>query len=330
MTSAIMKAVPAINMSVTSINLSLSPPVQVPVPVVNNGTNTSIPATIPPPQPGALINPEIFWQAISLIFMHGIGVIDAGGTNYGYVYNNGNGSYSFTNRATFPNMTPNATLALLEPLYASLSNIGAGIELPDLSMMVQYASGKRDGAGDDLVNTRYRSQLLPRNNWKTAAVFNKTMVAIRKGVEAGYTFHHMMYGATEAVAGWPGADSGVNPAWREAAMHAMFMEVQPVGISAQEARDRDARIKQYTDLWRELTPTPGAYLNEGDPTEPNWQQAFFGNKYQKLLDIKQKRDPWGLFWAQTTVGSEVWEVITSDGYPGSQNGKLCRAKGAGM
>jgi hypothetical protein len=33
---------------------------------------------------------------------------------------------------------------------------------------------------------------------------------------------------------------------------------------------------------------------------------------EHVAQIKKKADPWGLFWAPTTVGSEVWEVITAD------------------
>jgi hypothetical protein len=31
-----------------------------------------------------------------------------------------------------------------------------------------------------------------------------------------------------------------------------------------------------------------------------------------------------VFWAATTVGSEVWEVRSPGGYPGRQDGRLCR------
>ncbi|KAH8769557.1 hypothetical protein BGZ57DRAFT_987025 [Hyaloscypha finlandica] len=48
---------------------------------------------------------------------------------------------------------------------------------------------------------------------------------------------------------------------------------------------------------------------------------------EHVAQIKKKTDPWGLFWAPTTVGSEVWEVITADGLP-TQNGPPCGAQSA--
>ena len=83
-------------------------------------------------------------------------------------------------------------------------------------------------------------------------------------------------------------------------------------------------MQSYVQLLRDVSPGAGSYMNEGDPGEPDWQQAFYGDHYERLLEIKQKYDPWSLFWAPTTVGSEGWEVRSVDGYPNSQNGRLCR------
>lgn len=86
-------------------------------------------------------------------------------------------------------------------------------------------------------------------------------------------------------------------------------------------------MQGYMALLRDVSPGAGSYMNEGDPGEPNWQQAFYGANYARLLEIKRKWDPTGVFWAPTTVGSEGWAVQVVDGYPNSQNGRLCRVAG---
>lgn len=65
-----------------------------------------------------------------------------------------------------------------------------------------------------------------------------------------------------------------------------------------------------------LMTTPAAYLNEADFNQPNWQQAFYGTNYAKLLSIKNKYDPNGIFWGPTAVGSDAWAAAA--------DGRLCK------
>ena len=65
-----------------------------------------------------------------------------------------------------------------------------------------------------------------------------------------------------------------------------------------------------------ITPGGGAYVNEADFRQPNFQDTFYGDSYNTLLAIKDKYDPKGLFYALTAVGSERW---TS-----RPDGRLCR------
>ncbi len=52
-------------------------------------------------------------------------------------------------------------------------------------------------------------------------------------------------------------------------------------------------------------------LSESNYFNDTWQQAFWGNNYQKLRDVKTKYDPDGLFFVYHGVGSEAW---SSDGF----------------
>lgn len=74
---------------------------------------------------------------------------------------------------------------------------------------------------------------------------------------------------------------------------------------------------------RELAPNSGAYVNEADPTEPNWQRAFWGSNYPRLLNLKKKWDPDGVFWCRPCVGNELWTVTGADGL-GQDGGTICR------
>lgn len=80
----------------------------------------------------------------------------------------------------------------------------------------------------------------------------------------------------------------------------------------------------------ELAPDTGAYGNEADPTEHDWQNTFYGLNYEKLLETKRKWDSKGIFWYKNGVGSEDWEPR---GQWGIENGvgqnpvQLCKQSG---
>jgi hypothetical protein len=303
-----MKAYPPINVSSTSLSLTVST------------ASTS----------GAVRDVETFWQGVASYYRFASKALDAGGYGFSYIYPMANNTYRFTTSTSFPGMAPTVAFNFMQPLYDTLKKVGVNVANPTIAAARPYGAA-RGGTGDQPVNTRYRSRLLPRENWEDDTLFNRTMKAIRTAVEAGFEnnfyFHGTLTSPTEEVAGWPGSDSAVIPAWRKNRMHAMLMDVQPAGLTAQEAKDRDSIIQRSMGLMRDASPGAGSYMNEGDPGEPNWQQAFYGDNYNRLLGIKQKWDPTGVFWAPTTVGSEGWAVKVVDGYPNSQNGRLCRVAG---
>lgn len=67
----------------------------------------------------------------------------------------------------------------------------------------------------------------------------------------------------------------------------------------------------------QLTPGGGAYLNEADLNQPNFQYTFYGNNYGKLSMIKNKYDPYDMFYGRTSVGSDDWEE--------QDDGRLCKS-----
>ena len=310
-TSVIMKAYPPITMVTTSLLLSC-----------NTGSSSA--------SAFRTNDTELFWDALAVYLRFERTIVDAGGVDWNYLTPLGNDRFDFNTRMTFPNRTGEEVAALLAPLYDDLNALGANLTSPSADTLrpIPYASGQSPAPGAPLADTRYRSRLFPRANWDDDDLYAQTFAAIRAAVEAGYTFHGLAIAPTEDVAGWPGRTAAVNPAWRRGVLHAILIGPQPKGLSAAEARQEEEDIQVYMEAWRQVSPGAGAYMNEGDPGEPEWKQAFFGSNYARLEMIKRERDPWGVFWAATTVGSDEWEVRTEDGYPRSQNGRLCRV-GAG-
>jgi FAD/FMN-containing dehydrogenase len=75
-----------------------------------------------------------------------------------------------------------------------------------------------------------------------------------------------------------------------------------------EAEAARAAVNAAMKAIRDATPRAGSYVNETDYFEPGWQQAFWGENYERLLAIKRRWDPTGLFTCHHCVGSETdWQ-----------------------
>jgi hypothetical protein len=62
---------------------------------------------------------------------------------------------------------------------------------------------------------------------------------------------------------------------------------------------------------RKVAPAAGAYVAESDFFEDRWQTSYWGPNYPRLLSVKKKYDPGGLFFVHHGVGSEDW---SADGF----------------
>jgi FAD/FMN-containing dehydrogenase len=62
---------------------------------------------------------------------------------------------------------------------------------------------------------------------------------------------------------------------------------------------------------RKVAPADGAYVAESSYFQPDWQRAYWGTNYPRLLAVKARYDPTGLFFARHGVGSENW---SEDGF----------------
>ena len=77
------------------------------------------------------------------------------------------------------------------------------------------------------------------------------------------------------------------------------------------ARDAPAHAAKAMEELLKIAPDAGAYVSESDYFQVDWQRAFWGTNYPRLLEIKRKYDPRGLFFVHHGVGSEDW---SEDGF----------------
>ncbi|KAM0554927.1 hypothetical protein ACHAPJ_006663 [Fusarium lateritium] len=113
-------------------------------------------------------------------------------------------------------------------------------------------------------------------------------------------------------------NNSLNPSWRNATVHLITGQSWTDSTNESQVRSivHDMTYRKLT-LLRQLDPVQGAYINEANSIEPDWQWSFYGPNYARLRDIKDKYDLDGLLWCPQCVGSEDWVQ--------RQDGRLCRA-----
>jgi len=77
------------------------------------------------------------------------------------------------------------------------------------------------------------------------------------------------------------------------------------------AHARADRVHAAMQALSACAPGAGSYVNETDYFQADWQHAFWGPNYPRLLRTKRRYDPAGLFTVHHGVGSESW---SADGF----------------
>ena len=72
------------------------------------------------------------------------------------------------------------------------------------------------------------------------------------------------------------------------------------------AREHADAIDKAMNEVRKLLPDAGSYVSESNFFDEAWQESFWGLNYPRLLAVKEKYDPDGLFFVHHGVGSEGW------------------------
>lgn len=165
----------------------------------------------------------------------------------------------------------------------------------------------------NISTSQYGGRLIPRST----IVNNNTnfMKACRNITENDVVFIGV---GTDVSAPAKTVSNAVLPAWRSALVHATLST--PWNFTAPWADMIALQDKMTYSIMPQIeavTPGSGAYMNEADFRQPDYQDVFFGSNYNKLLRIKHKWDPNHLFYAIKSVGSEFWKVAA--------NGRMCRA-----
>ncbi|RHZ57417.1 uncharacterized protein CDV56_108069 [Aspergillus thermomutatus] len=114
----------------------------------------------------------------------------------------------------------------------------------------------------------------------------------------------------------PGSNA-VLPAWRDALFTSSAGVSFPDNTTVQGLQLIQAKVNTWQDWVKALTPGSGSYINEATYDNPDWKSDYYGNNYERLLQVKKKYDGNFTLWQHTSVGADVY-------WQEDAEGRLCR------
>jgi FAD/FMN-containing dehydrogenase len=194
-------------------------------------------------------------------------------------------------------------LAVIEANSPTLWNVTSYSLFPAASMNAWHdAIDPSDATGQFMA---LGSRLIPLTSCtdptaRTAAIEALSVVSEYVGV-----FGMMVAGGAVAAADPQSTLTSVTPAWRSAALHATLAISWDSTTSFAQEQQYFEDVSNLTSVLRAAAPASGAYLNEADFLEPDWQGAFWGEEnYARLLGIKSAYDPGNVLTCRFCVGSQ--------------------------
>ncbi|KAK1634840.1 FAD-dependent monooxygenase [Colletotrichum phormii] len=280
------------------------------------------------------------WDAMALLSSSLPDLMDAGVAGFGNAATSNVSPTSFSGvvqgiRATFTffgyNTTANDLLSLLNPIQARMLQSGNGTlsvvvaEPTVFSTYLSFVDDLNDPATPVAQISLISSRLLGRSeltNIPLKKLRSHLQDITKSQVEGGTAA--LVYGLQgglgprQVEAGMRGA---LNPAWRNAYIH-LISSGTYINTTDSAPQDALATAAAWAEekkeaVWRDWAPGTGAYINEANPFNNNFQEDFYGGNYDRLLEIKDKYDPTASLYVRSGVGSHKWDYNLT-------TGKLCR------
>lgn len=290
-------------------------------------------------------NSDTFWSMIAYFHSQLPEISDAGVMGYYWMTpDNSAGQPNATSEGSLygawllPNKSPQQTKQIIEPLEQTLKNNTFGwaddvlvsnttYTFPDYTKAWLALSPPQSVGADVRLGSRLLDRTALRSN---PAKLKRLFKQANMNPQATFLGHLVAgKGVKQVKNGIPGGDNSVLPAWRrDVYTHIVLPRSWPFLNETAKLQTTTYLRNVETQALRELAPNTGAYLNEADPTEPNWQNTFWGENYPRLFQLKRQWDPKGVFWCMPCVGHlDGWKVESNLGVEGAlgQNpGSICR------
>ncbi|KAI0036628.1 FAD-binding domain-containing protein [Vararia minispora EC-137] len=207
----------------------------------------------------------------------------------------------------FSSSRPRIVRRLMRSFVQAIKAVGASVLVDDELMGLPSINSlltRSDEIGG--INAILGSRLIPKAAYEShpeeIGQAHKKLLNLGVGIEGCVV-------AGGKVAENAHIDSAVNPKWRTAKAHVIAVALWPDSLSPSDVHALKERMTtEVVPILANMTGEhdSGAYSNEADVLEPDFQITFFGPHYALLSKIKSRYDPHDLFIVPGGVGSERW------------------------
>ncbi|KAF8529332.1 FAD-binding domain-containing protein [Hysterangium stoloniferum] len=217
-------------------------------------------------------------------------------------------TFTWTIDTFFPNTTISAATAAFTPFLNDITSLGFNATLSSELLPINDLLGAAttDLGGLEILGSR----LLPSSTY----INNATQIGdvTKRLFDEGVTGVLGCLVAGGQVSRNAHIDSAVHPKWRTAKTNMIITQVWNESTTPGEVEViREAMTNKNVPLLAALAgPDSGAYSNEADVREPNFQTTFFGPNYGRLSRIKKVYDPDAMFIVPAGVGSDNFNADT--------------------
>ncbi|KAI9170655.1 FAD-linked oxidoreductase ZEB1 [Paramyrothecium foliicola] len=255
-------------------------------------------------------NPEVIYDVIDAFHAALPDIVDSG---IMIIYFFGAG-FIQSPAVTAYNKTQAELEAILKPFIDAVADLGITVE-PTYTEYGSYYEhynhywGPLPAGNIQVGDSVFGGRLMPR---KALPSFGQTA---RQLAKLGVTY--IGVGTDVSRFGTKNANA-VLPQWRSSIVQVSLTLPWSFDVPFADMVSAQNRItNEIQPIIEAATPGAGAYMNEADFQQPDFQETFYGVNYPKLLQIKKKYDPKQLLYVRTGVGSEGWAQ--------RNDGRLCKA-----
>ncbi|KAF7879033.1 hypothetical protein EAF04_000233 [Stromatinia cepivora] len=243
-----------------------------------------------------------YWDVIQTFLVNMPAVLKAGASFYWQVLP---GNAFYMPQSYLPNGTAEDLQKLLQPTLKAPNQSNISYAFSSVDFPAFQDAFYTLNPDINIMELNLGGSIIPRS----LVASNSSATSLVNGIKSISNNGGILAGVSMDVSQAPAHPNAVHPDWRNSLFLAFLGTLYNQSNMTINLLGQKTVTNVPVPALQKLVSNPAAYLNEADFNQPNWQQVIYGANYAKLLSIKNKYDPNGIFWGSTVVGSEAWAAL---------------------